>query len=206
LAKTRDELRQQAQLAKTETRSELHRLETLWQRMQDDVRRIGSHDSVNELSGAAVVLLDELKHGYERVRRDLLDDKLPKAIAVAEHAAVLPFARTIESLASQIGAHADARALFGTPVTHGNITIVPVARVVAGFGAGARQGGEETAAGSDIGGGGGYAAVPLGFIEISEDGARFQRLEGSIESWTGMAELTLRLARRALNLLAAKKK
>jgi uncharacterized spore protein YtfJ len=210
LAKTRDELRVQAQLAKTETRSELHRLELLWQRMQEDVRRIGGHESVqgsvNELSGAAVALLDELKHGYERVRRELLDDKLPKALAVAEQAAILPFARTIETLASQIGAHADARALFGTPVTHGSITIVPVARVVAGFGAGARQGGDEAAAGSDIGGGGGYAAVPLGFIEISEDGARFQRLEGSLDTWTGVAELTLRLARRGLNLLAAKKK
>jgi uncharacterized spore protein YtfJ len=211
LAKTRDELRAQAQLAKTETRGELNRLEGLWQRVQDELRRVGSDESqgaVQDLGNAAGVLLDELKHGYERVKRELTEVSLSKVMAEAEAAAVVPFARTLEGLAGQIGAHADARAVYGTPVTHAGYTVVPVARVMAGFGLGARhnanQGAEPSALdGTGIGGGGGYSAVPVGFIEIGADGARFQRLESPIDSWSGTAELALRLARRALSLLAA---
>jgi uncharacterized spore protein YtfJ len=205
LAKTRDELRVQAQLGKSETRGELNRLEAVWQRVQDELRRVGdqSQGSVQDLGNAAGILLDELKNGYERVKRELGDVGLAKALAEAESSATLPFARTIDSLASRIGAHADARAVFGTPVTHAGYTVVPVARVAAGFGAGAQHSSGEDA-GQGIGGGGGYVATPVGFIEIGADGARFQRLDHPIESWSGAAELTLRLARRALALLAAR--
>ena len=209
LAKTRDELRVQAQLAKTETRGELNRLEAVWQRVQDELRRVGdqSQSPVQPLGNAASVLLDELKHGYERVKRELAEVNLSRVMAEAEAAAVVPFARTLEGLAGQIGAHADARAVYGTPVTHAGYTVVPVARVMAGFGLGARHNaGTEALDGTGIGGGGGYSAVPVGFIEIGADGARFQRLESPIESWSGAAELTLRLARRALSLLAASRR
>jgi uncharacterized spore protein YtfJ len=213
LAKTRDELRVQAQLAKTETRGELNRLEAVWQRVQDELRRVGdqSQGPVQDLGNAAGVLLDELKHGYERVKRELAEVNLSKVLAEAEAAAVVPFARTLEGLAGQIGAHADARAVYGTPVTHAGYTVVPVARVMAGFGLGARHNAgnsTEPAAldGTGIGGGGGYSAVPVGFIEIGPDGARFQRLEHPVDSWSGAAELGLRLARRGLSLLAASRR
>jgi uncharacterized spore protein YtfJ len=205
LARTRDELRVQAQLGKSEARGELNRLEAVWQRVQDELRRVGdqSQGSVQDLGNAAAALLDELRYGYERVKRELADASLTKAMAEAESAATLPFARTIDSLANRIGAHADARAVFGTPVTHAGFTVVPVARVAAGFGAGAARGSSDERS-DGVGGGGGYVAAPVGFIEIGADGARFQRMDHPVESWSGAAELGLRLARRALAVLAAR--
>src|SRR5215831_1256615 len=75
LARTRDELRLQAQLGKAETRSELNRLESTWQRVQDEIRRLGEQAKVPavELGGAARSLLDELAQGYARIKRELDD-------------------------------------------------------------------------------------------------------------------------------------
>lgn len=73
LAKARDELKVQAQLAKAEARSELDRLENTWQRVQEEIRRVGNHskEPVKEIGTAARTLLDELKHGYDRVKQEL---------------------------------------------------------------------------------------------------------------------------------------
>ena len=75
LARTRDELRLQAALGKAETRSELNRLESVWQRVQEELRRLGEHAlaPAAEIGGAARSLVEELAQGYGRVRRDLED-------------------------------------------------------------------------------------------------------------------------------------
>jgi len=219
LARTRDELRVQASLAKAETRSELNRLESLWQRVQEELRRVGEQAKVPaaEIGGAARSLVEELAQGYGRIKRELEDASLNNAatrsisalaaaaaqrdpssieapIADAERAALdAPFVRVFERVAQQIGARADARAVFASPVTKEGVTVIPVARIFGGFGAGASQ---DASAASGMGGGGGFGAQPVGFIEIDRDGARFRRIDSPAESWFDVATLGLDVARR----------
>jgi uncharacterized spore protein YtfJ len=71
------------------------------------------------------------------------------------------------------------RTVFGDPVTQGDRTVIPVARVTAnyGFGAGSGQGegDEEHQRGSGGGGGGGgrVKASPIGYIEMTNGSAHF---------------------------------
>jgi uncharacterized spore protein YtfJ len=85
--------------------------------------------------------------------------------------------RIIEGAVSKALSHADVRTVFGEPVTHGDRTVIPVARVTAnyGFGAGSGQGEgkEEHQRGSGGGGGGRVKASPIGYIEITNGSAHF---------------------------------
>jgi len=91
--------------------------------------------------------------------------------------------RIIEGVVGKALSHADVHTVFGDPVTHGSLTIIPVARVTAnyGFGAGSGQGegeGEgkkEHQRGSGGGGGGGgrVKASAIGYIEITNGSANF---------------------------------
>ena len=220
LARTREELRLQASLAKAETRTELNRLESVWQRVQDELRRLGEQAKAPavEIGGAARSLVEELAQGYGRIKRELEDaslnnvaqrsisaltaaaaqrdpNSLEQPTADAERAAVdAPVVRVFERLAQQIGARADARAVFASPVTKDGVTVIPVARVFGGFGAGASQ---DAAAGGGLGGAGGFGAQPVGFIEIDRDGARFRRIDSAVESWFDVASMGFDVARRA---------
>ena len=94
---------------------------------------------------------------------------------------------------------ANARAVYADPVEVGDRTVIPVARVVFGFGGGygparGRDGSEGErereredhgeggtagdAPGAPVegwGGGGGVSATPLGVVEVTDDGVRFVR-------------------------------
>ena len=78
----------------------------------------------------------------------------------------------VERLAKTIGATARASTVFGEPVTRDGITVIPVASARWGFGGGGGQRGEERGRG----GGGGVILRPVGFIEITADGAEFRRI------------------------------
>jgi hypothetical protein len=73
LGKARDELKVQMHLAKAEARDEWKRLETTWQRVEDEVKRARAQakEPVKEIGDAARSLIDELKHGYARVKAQL---------------------------------------------------------------------------------------------------------------------------------------
>jgi uncharacterized spore protein YtfJ len=75
------------------------------------------------------------------------------------------------SLSDKFAATANAKSVFGDPVTVGNRTIVPVARF--GYVLGATSGGRngETVGGG--GGGGGVGARPIGYIEITDEATRY---------------------------------
>src|ERR687895_1038056 len=65
-----------------------------------------------------------------------------------------------------------ARVCYGEPVTAGNRTVIPVARVRLAGGGGYGAGDE-----GDGGGGGGYLeATPQGFIEFDDAGARYHTI------------------------------
>src|SRR3972149_5140757 len=91
---------------------------------------------------------------------------------------------TIQQVVGNVQERLSARAIYGEPVTANGITVIPVARVGFGFGGGGGGGSGSDPAeapgavprGGAGGGGGGAGAArvePMGFIEISDAGARW---------------------------------
>src|SRR5438094_175103 len=83
--------------------------------------------------------------------------------------------KVLNSLADNLRVGASVRNVYGEPVNAGGRTVIPIARVGYGFGAGNRAGGDpETAAdGAGSGGGAGMSARPVGALEITGAGTRF---------------------------------
>ncbi len=76
--------------------------------------------------------------------------------------------QVLDALAERIGGHAHARMVYGEPVRHDGITVIPVAQVRWGFGIGSgfRRAPMRT-------GGGGVMASPVGYLEISGNRCRY---------------------------------
>jgi uncharacterized spore protein YtfJ len=64
-----------------------------------------------------------------------------------------------------LAARATVKAVFGEPIHAEGKTVVPVAKIAYGFGAGSQKDGG--------GGGGGVRAFPAGALEITATGTRF---------------------------------
>ena len=75
-------------------------------------------------------------------------------------------------------ADASVDAVFGQPVTAGEKVIIPIARVMYGFGMGFGESADQEAGESDggagVGGGGGMGARPLGVVEITPEHTRIE--------------------------------
>lgn len=116
-----------------------------------------------------------------------------------------PFAPIAELLERSLS----IRHVYGDPVVRGNTTVIPVAKVAYGFGAGGGRGphrgrpgarnhdaeGEEhrhAAQGAGAGGGGGVRMSPVGALEIGPDGTRFVRFN-RVGAWVGAAVAGLAL-------------
>lgn len=82
----------------------------------------------------------------------------------------------LERLADKLGARASVTAVYGEPVTRGNVTVIPVAAIGFGFGGGAGHETGTAKTGEGGGGGGGATARPCGFIEITDDTATYKPL------------------------------
>jgi uncharacterized spore protein YtfJ len=137
------------------------------------------------------------------------DTSAETAIREAENASV-GFTHVVEQLAKTIGAHSHADTIFGAPITRDGVTVIPVARVIGGFGAGTGSGAKkegdgssenQTGGGVGIGGGGGFMVSPVGLIEIRPEGARFKKLEAPLGAWGDVGELVLFLIRRSWSML-----
>jgi uncharacterized spore protein YtfJ len=83
--------------------------------------------------------------------------------------------KMLSSLGDHLRTAASVRNVHGEPVTAGGRTVIPIARVSYGFGAGGRAGGNPETAGdrAGSGGGAGMSARPVGALEITEAGTRF---------------------------------
>ena len=86
----------------------------------------------------------------------------------------------LEKIEESLGSAATAKSVFGEPIQTQGKTIVPVARVAYGFGAGSgskpgkhRWGQNSPREGEGEGGGGGVAAFPVGALEITPASTRF---------------------------------
>src|SRR5579862_2618097 len=81
----------------------------------------------------------------------------------------------LQSLKESILGQAGVKAIYGEPITAQGKTIIPVAKLIYGYGAGAGTGGvgNSSAQGEGGGGGAGVRAIPVGVIEISDQGTCF---------------------------------
>src|SRR5271165_3058065 len=69
---------------------------------------------------------------------------------------------------------ATVKNVYGEPVSHGDRTVIPVARVAYAFGGGGgSRDGERAPEGRGGGGGARMSAVPAGVVEITPAGTRF---------------------------------
>ena len=95
-----------------------------------------------------------------------------------------PFAPIAELLERSLS----IRHVYGEPVRHGDTTVIPVAKVAYGFGAGGGRGPNRVPQGASddrppgtnapseaqgAGGGGGVRMTPVGALEIGPEGTRF---------------------------------
>jgi len=99
-----------------------------------------------------------------------MTDEREQAVHEAEAAAQTGAAELIERVADKLGQKAGASAVFGEPVVRDGVTVVPVAQMIIGTGAGS---GSSASGEAGEGGGGGALTRPLGYIEVSDDGAAF---------------------------------
>lgn len=81
-----------------------------------------------------------------------------------------PFDDVLDELLRRFGSDAHAKTVFGDPVEHDGVGIIPVARVGWGFGTGRR--GDKRSSSKGLGAGMGVS--PAGYIEITGAGARFR--------------------------------
>ncbi|HEY3361772.1 MAG TPA: spore germination protein GerW family protein [Methanosarcina sp.] len=83
---------------------------------------------------------------------------------------------TIKEIAGELERIATTKTVVGEPITASGKTIIPISRVVLGFGAGGGEGKKDTESGYGGGGGAGAKIEPVAFIMLSEDEARIFRL------------------------------
>jgi uncharacterized spore protein YtfJ len=81
----------------------------------------------------------------------------------------------LERLAERIGGAANSSLVFGAPVEHAGVKVIPVAKARWGFGGG---GGSQDGRGEGSGGGGGAWVSPVGYIEMKNGGSRFRPIHG----------------------------
>jgi uncharacterized spore protein YtfJ len=100
----------------------------------------------------------------------------------------------IKTLMDEIKSITKTETILGDPINVGNNTIIPVCRIMVGFGAGGGEGEmQEKKGGSGGGGGGGLKVEPAAFIVIKGDqvsimGTKPSKLEGLVEAVPGIIE------------------
>jgi len=108
----------------------------------------------------------------------------------------------LQKIGESLGSTATVKSVFGEPIQVQGKTVVPVAKVAYGFGAGGGRGPKHDGAGDEQpeggGGGGGVRAFPAGALEITESGTRFvpyidlRMLAGAFAAGAVLAGLLLR--------------
>ena len=92
----------------------------------------------------------------------------PRALG---HRRIVKVAKTLRSLGDQFPVGTSVRNVYGDPVNVGGRTVIPIARMSYGFGAGGSEEVKSERGGS--GAGAGMSARPVGALEITEVGTRF---------------------------------
>src|ERR1700674_2133546 len=108
----------------------------------------------------------------------------------------------LQSLHENLSSRAQVKSVFGEPITAGDKTIIPVAKIAYGFGGGTGSGGLEikTARGGGGGGGGGVGGVPVGVFNVGPQGRHFSaaRVAGAAAELELFQWACLKSARKGL--------
>jgi uncharacterized spore protein YtfJ len=103
----------------------------------------------------------------------------------------------LQSLKESILSQANVKVIYGEPISSHGKTVIPVAKIMYGYGAGAVTGGvgDTSARGEGGGGGGGVRAIPVGVIEINDQRTCFvpitdrKKLTGAVLAGVGLGLL-----------------
>jgi len=101
----------------------------------------------------------------------------------------------VERLAQLLSTSVTAQTVYGTPVVHDGVTVIPVARATYGVGGGSGTGPN---AQGGTGGGGGVTIKPLGFIELKAGHSRFRPIRRSVVPLVAVSGLVALLLLRAV--------
>jgi uncharacterized spore protein YtfJ len=107
-----------------------------------------------------------------------MTDQNGQAFEDAQEAAGAGVAGLLETMLDGIGLNAGAKAVFGVAIEKNGRTVIPVAQMMIGTGAG---GGDSKLAGHGTGAGGGALTRPLGYIEISDEQTEFVPLRRPLQ-------------------------
>jgi uncharacterized spore protein YtfJ len=111
-----------------------------------------------------------------------------------------PATQLLRYLTERLSATATVSTVYGEPVRNGTVTIIPVARVRIGLGAGGGSAEGDTP--GEGGGGGGAASVtPVGYLELTDSGARFHRIRSPLADLAVPAAVLLVAAARVLRTM-----
>jgi uncharacterized spore protein YtfJ len=97
----------------------------------------------------------------------------------------------IQQLSDKFSSDANVKSVYGDPIETQNKTIIPVAKIAYGLGAGGAQGMEEKEKGEAGGGGGGVSNKPVGVLEITKEDTRFVPVDDWKQKvqWIGVGAL-----------------
>lgn len=101
---------------------------------------------------------------------------------------------TISAIMGELKAIASTKSIVGDPITLGDKMLVPVSKIMVGFGVGGGEGEDTKKLGGFAGGGAGGARVePMGFIVIDDNKISFLpsksgKFDGLIEAVPGIVE------------------
>jgi len=70
----------------------------------------------------------------------------------------------------------DSKTVVGTPIQAGDYTVIPVSKIVFGFGGGGGESPDQKTGGSGEGAGGGWSIEPVAFIVLGKDGAKLMTI------------------------------
>jgi uncharacterized spore protein YtfJ len=79
----------------------------------------------------------------------------------------------LERLVDKLIGSASVATVYGSPITAGGVTVIPVAEVAHGFGGGSGREAGGPRRGEGLGGGGGVRVRPVGFIQVGEGTAAY---------------------------------
>jgi len=89
---------------------------------------------------------------------------------------------TIKEIAGELEKIATTKTVVGDPITAAGKTIIPISRIVMGFGAGGGEGKKDSESGYGGGGGAGAKIEPVAFVILSEEETRIIRLSDRSDS------------------------
>ncbi|MFQ6612152.1 MAG: GerW family sporulation protein [Fidelibacterota bacterium] len=100
----------------------------------------------------------------------------------------------------------DSKTVVGKPIQAGDYTVIPVSKIVFGFGGGGGESPENHPGGSGQGVGGGWSIEPMAFIVLGKDGAKLMTIGDKENLSTKLMDLAPKVVDTIKDFVDQKKK